>query len=130
MTERTEGFDLTSTYVELADGGAGATIAVTEDFWPSLIAGERQIAERLVIASDVTEDMGHWEMHPAGEELLILMSGAVEIVLEVPEGERRVALAAGRACLVPRGTWHRFEVREPGRLVFVTYGEGTQHKPL
>ena len=50
--------------------------------------------------------------------------------MEVGPGERRVALASGQACLVPRGVWHRVVVREPGRLLFVTYGEGTQHRPL
>ena len=128
-TER--GFDLRKTYMELADGGAARPIEADERFWPELMSGERRIDGRLMIASQVSEDAPHWEMHPQGEEMVILISGAVDVVLEAPEGERVVALRpAARCCLVPRGLWHRFVVREPGELLFITHGEGTQHRPL
>jgi hypothetical protein len=26
--------------------------------------------------------------------------------------------------------WHRVEVRNAGRMLFITYGEGTQHRAL
>ena len=123
-------FDLTTTYVHLEDGGAGTAVPVDADFWPALMSGDKRYPGRLVTASEATADWTHWEMHPAGEELLLLLSGAVEVVMEVGQGERRVALGAGQAFLMPRGVWHRVEVREPGRFVFVTYGEGTQHRPL
>ena len=126
----TEAIELTTTYVHLDDGGQGSELPVTEDFWPSLMRGERQLSGRLVIASDLAGDTGHWEMHPAGEELLFLQSGSIEVVMERDGETGRVALAAGQACLVPRGAWHRVVVHEPGRLLFITYGEGTQHRPL
>ena len=125
------GLDLCKTYMDLADGGAARPIAVTERFWPELMSGERRIEGRLMAAFHVGEDAPHWEMHPHGEELVILQSGSVDFVLEAPEGERIVELRpAARCCLVPRGLWHRFVVREPGELLFITHGEGTQHRPL
>ena len=125
-----DAFDLTKTYLELADGGRGTEIEVTESFWPDLIAGRRKLEGRLMICSNVTGDVPHWEMHPAGEEVILLQSGAVDFILEEDGGERRVALRPETPCLVvPRGVWHRFETVEPGRLVFITYGEGTQHRP-
>ena len=127
----TETLDLRRRYVELRDGGAGAALDVTERFWPDLMSGRRQIEGRLVMASDVTEDAGHWERHPAGEELVVLLAGAVDFILDEPDGERTVALReSGEAVLVPPGIWHRFAVRQPGRLLFVTPGEGTTHRPV
>ncbi len=123
-------FDLIGTYVHLEDGGAALPVAVGADFWPELMAGKRRYDGRLVMAFRITEDTSHWEMHPQGEELLYLLSGAVDVVLEEAAGERRVPLHKGTACLVPRGTWHRFEVRAPGELLFITAGEGTQHRPV
>ena len=123
-------FDLIGTYVHLEDGGAAAPVVCDADFWPALISGQRRYDGRLVMASRMTESTAHWEMHPQGEEFLYLLSGAVDVVLEEAAGERRVALRRGTACLVPRGTWHRVEVREPGELLFITYGEGTQHRRL
>jgi len=40
------------------------------------------------------------------------------------------ALKAGEAFVVPRGRWHRLNVIEAGEVVFMTPGEGTEHKPL
>ena len=76
------------------------------------------------------------ELHPDGDELLFLVSGRVDVILE--EGgdqdtigvERVQPLAAGEAMVVPRGVWHRVEVREPSRLVHITPGPGDAHRPL
>lgn len=70
------------------------------------------------------------EMHPDGDELLYLISGRIEVIIE--EGgeqdavgvEQVVALAPGDACIVPKGTWHRVEIREPSRLIHITPGPG------
>ncbi len=123
-------FDLVGTYVHLEDGGGAAPVVCDADFWPDLMAGRRRYDGRLVMASRMTGSTAHWEMHPQGEELLYLLSGAVDVILEQAAGERRVALTNRTGCLVPRGTWHRIEVREPGELLFITAGEGTQHRPL
>ncbi len=86
-------------------------------------------------AFDMTEDWPHWEMHPEGEEILVLLSGDMSIVLDPGEteaggGESTVTLEPGQACLVPRGVWHRGIVRAPSRLLAITAGEGTQHRPV
>jgi mannose-6-phosphate isomerase-like protein (cupin superfamily) len=122
--------DLRRTYLHFDGQGGAAPIPVTPDFWPEVTAGTRTYDGRLVTAFHLTEDMEHWEMHPEGDEVLILLSGAVEVVLDAGQGEERLALAAGQACVVPRGAWHRIVVREAGDLIFVTWGAGTRHRPL
>ena len=62
------------------------------------------------------------EMHPDGDEVLYLVSGAVSVNLELPDGDRTVELGAGDALVVPRGVWHLVTTREPGRLVHITPG--------
>jgi mannose-6-phosphate isomerase-like protein (cupin superfamily) len=73
-------------------------------------------------------DWDIWEMHPAGDEIVCLPSGAIDIVLAETAGERVVALEAGQTCIVPQGVWHRAVVREPGDTLHITRGEGTQHR--
>ena len=79
----------------------------------------------------LTSDAPHaGEVHPDGDELLYLVSGAVTVLLELPDGDRTVDLGAGQALVVPQGIWHRVHLREPGTLVHITPGPHGDHRPL
>lgn len=81
-------------------------------------------------APELTGDAPHdGEVHPDGDEVLFLVSGAVSVRLELPGGERMVELGAGEALVVPRGVWHRIFLREPGRLVHITPGPNGAARP-
>ena len=127
---RNSAFDVTATYVHLPDGGAAIPVDCTPAFWRELASGERSYEGRMMTAHHVSGDMAHWEMHPAGEELLVSVGATVEAVLQRDDGENAATLSPGMACIVPRGIWHRIRVLNPGVLVFITHGGGTEHKPL
>ena len=79
----------------------------------------------------ITGDAPHaGEMHPDGDELLYLISGAVTVTLELADGDRLVDLGPGDAVVVPQGIWHQVTMREPGRLVHITPGPNGDHRPL
>jgi mannose-6-phosphate isomerase-like protein (cupin superfamily) len=126
----TGGQPLSETYLELRGDGSVEAIPLTREFWPDLLSGKRDIDGSLMMAFPMTEDMTHWEIHPAGDEVLIALSGRMTVVIETPAGEREIALDAGQACVVPRDHWHRLKVRDPGEVIFLTPGQGTEHKPL
>jgi mannose-6-phosphate isomerase-like protein (cupin superfamily) len=121
-------FDPASTYACLAPSGAASTIEVTPEFWTSIDGRDDLHEGRLVAAFACDADWPHWEMHPHGEEVLVLLSGKLTMVFDDGGKERDVVLEAGRACVVPRGTWHRAVVHVPGRLLGITYGRGTEHR--
>ncbi|WP_437521519.1 cupin domain-containing protein [Sorangium sp. So ce726] len=136
---RQPGFDLRSTYLHLADGGDALPIEVKPTFWQELMSDAPTDAEIqrvkhvdgwLVTRFHMAEDTLRWEMHPAGDEILYLLSGAVDVVLYEHGGERAVSLRAGTACKVPQGAWHRMVVHEPGDFLAITYGKGTQHRAV
>ena len=101
--------------------------ATAPDFWQSL--GERNLDGRLAGVVHLEHD-SHWEMHPDGDEVLVGLSGSVEIILDLDDEPETVTLAAGQMCIVPRGVWHRLVVNEPGQLLFATPGPTTQHRSL
>lgn len=126
----TQTFDLASTYLDLAPGGRAKAMTGGAEFWQQT-PGELDAAcsGYLVMRFRCERDMQHEEMHPAGDEVLHMLSGAVDVVLRLPDGDRVIALHAGRTCIVPQGTWHHFRVREPGDMLGMTYGRGTEHRP-
>lgn len=120
---------LSETYLELRDDGAVCRIDLTPEFWPDLMAGRRHVDGRMIMSFELSEDMTHWELHPAGDEILLVLSGRMTVIVEGSPDEC-FELSAGQAFVVPRGRWHRLNVCEPGEVVFITPGEGTEHKPL
>ncbi|HXE16580.1 MAG TPA: cupin domain-containing protein [Stellaceae bacterium] len=122
----TKSFALGRNYIHLADGGASAQVLVGPDFWQR-IGERRELHEgRLLTFFHLGPGNVHWERHPAGDEILILLSGATALLVEEDGKQRRVRLKAGEAFIVPRGLWHAFDVSEPGDLLAITPGEGTE----
>jgi mannose-6-phosphate isomerase-like protein (cupin superfamily) len=125
-----EAIDLSTTYVHLEDGATARPVPVGPDFWETIDRRTDLAGGRLMLVFHNAADWPTWETHPAGEEIVYLLSGAVDLVLEEPEGERTVALRPGQAVIVPRGVWHRGIVHTPGDTLHITRGEGTRNRPV
>ena len=123
-------FDPLATFVHLPDGPDATLLPVTPDFWQQLEARGDLHGGRFVTAYLFAEDWTNWERHPAGDELVIQLSGAMDFIVEAGGAEQTVALRGRGALLVPRGAWHTARVLEPSEAIFVTRGEGTEHRPV
>lgn len=85
---------------------------------------------RLVSQHTFEEGWPSWEMHPIGDELVICIEGEMVLHQEFPDGHREsVTLSAGEYVINPPGVWHIADVAERATAIFVTAGEGTQHRP-
>lgn len=71
----------------------------------------------------------HWERHPGGPELFVLLSGHLTVIQDFDVDQLRVELHPGEAVLNPRGVWHTADVHEPGQSLYITPGRGTEHRP-
>lgn len=102
-------------------------LPVGEDFYEKLGAdydGFR--GHTLVSAHQFTESWGVWEIHPRGDELVILLTGRAEFILKTKAGDESLELSeAGSMVVVPANTWHTAIINEPTSMLFVTPGEGT-----
>ncbi|HEV3212505.1 MAG TPA: cupin domain-containing protein [Acidimicrobiales bacterium] len=130
-----EAFDLSTTFIHLGLG-AKATPLPEFEWSASYLEGyERRFASdgvegRLVIVSPQVETWDSWERHPAGEEVVVLLSGRVDLVQELDGQTVTTPLRPGEAIINPTGVWHRSVVHEPGSALFITPGLGTEHRPL
>lgn len=118
-------------FLHLQDGGRATALPVTPSFWEKLGSGQMPELEqgRLISTYTFGEDWAVWERHPAGEEMVLLLSGAAEFLLELPEGLQTVAVTEpGSYLLVPAGVWHTAKTRLPTTMLFITPGAGTEHR--
>lgn len=131
---RTPGpYNIDSDVLRLRGDASVEPIAVDEDFWRKLAHGEfgNFHHEYLVSCHAFDRDWTSWEMHPHGDEMVCLLEGAVTFVLERDGEERSFELhRSGDFLIVPKGAWHTARVREPARMLFITAGEGTQHREI
>lgn len=128
-------FDLSRTFVHLSPGSTATTLPDFEWTEEQVEAYRRRFVAdgpdgRLVciVAQDATWD--RWERHPGGEEVVVLLSGRVDIVQEIDGEPRTVELRPGEALVNPKNVWHTARVHEPGLGLFITPGDGTEHRPL
>jgi mannose-6-phosphate isomerase-like protein (cupin superfamily) len=123
-------YDLENTYLMLDGAGGVKSAPGGEAFWRG-VADNADAGGTLVIVSGGEGDWTSWEMHPAGDEVLVLLEGALAMVFEHPDGRiTRHHMAPGGTLIVPAGVWHRAVGQRGVRMLFITYGAGTQHKPL
>jgi mannose-6-phosphate isomerase-like protein (cupin superfamily) len=122
-------FDLETTYLSLDGHGAVSGHPVGPEFWAT-IDRNRDLLATLVTVSAADRDWTSWEMHPEGAEILVLLEGSLTMVLDGPVGDERHPMVAGATLVVPKGTWHRALIAEPIRMLFVTYGADTTHRPV
>ena len=96
--------------------------------------GERHAEDgaegRLVSWHAFTENWDAWEMHPEGAEVVLCIEGEMTLHQEHRDGRTdSVTIGRGEYAINPPGTWHTADVKEHAAAVFITSGEGTEHRP-
>jgi len=127
-------FNLLTTYAHL---GLGARVVPLPDFqWNEEYLERYQLDTeadgdegRLVMIGAADATWTSWERHPAGEELVVQLSGAATLFQEIDGSVYTVELSSGLAVINPRGVWHTVDVHEPGQSLFITPGRGTENRP-
>ena len=122
--------NLNSTFVVVNPDLSAVPIGVTPTIYEELDRRFDGFKGRVLVSCfRFASDWESWEMHPAGDEIVCLLSGRVSFEFE---GRGHVAelTEPGSFVIVPRGTWHTAHTNVPTTMLFVTPGEGTQHKAL
>jgi len=121
--------DITETFVVMDADKNATTVAFTPSIFEEIARefdGFRGC--ELIAGFDFDSDWDHWEVHPNGDEVGILLAGEVTFLLEKAGSTESVRLSrGGEFVIVPAGIWHTARTAAPTRMLFVTPGEGTRH---
>ena len=130
---QSEPLDLSSTYLRLRPDASVEPLAVDSRFWQRIASGELGSFhnEYLVSCHSFETSWAVWEMHPNGDEIVCLLSGSVTFILEREQGAQAIELnRSGTYVIVLKGTWHTAKTQGPCRMLFITAGEGTEHRQV
>ena len=123
-------FDPSETYIHLDSEGSATSFVGGDTFWSRTESELERLGQGWLVSEFYcTSDWSSWEMHPKADEFVYLLSGSASMLLETAEGIKNVALNRRAAVIVPKRIWHTARVSEPSRMLFVTMGGGTQHRP-
>lgn len=110
------------------------SVAVSNDFMARLIEDRPDPAIPVQGATfgvaTMSENSPHnGEMHPDGDEVLLLISGRVRVVFpDDPVDD--IDVNPGDGLVVPKGMWHRVDILEPSRIAYLTPGPNNEYRPL
>jgi mannose-6-phosphate isomerase-like protein (cupin superfamily) len=124
--------NLASDFVVLNPDHAATPVAVTPTLFEELDSTFGGFKGHLLVSSFTFDtDWPTWEMHPAGDEIVLLLVGEASLVLETESGEEAVTLREpGTYVVVRKGTWHTARTSTPTRMLFITPGEGTANRDV
>ena len=134
LTDTPAAIDLLTTPVHL---GRGSRALPIEGFaWePEVLESYSAAVEsdgpegRMVMIFDGDGSWTSWERHPAGDELVVCLAGRITMIRETDGEPDPVELRPGVAMINPAGVWHTADVDGQARILTITPGVGTEHRP-
>jgi len=105
--------DLSAVTLAIARDGSASALATTRP--PPRVDGH---SLGIAVMSQAPPHAG--ERHLDGDEVLLLIAGRCELLLERGGDPHRIALEPMRACIVPRGLWHRVVPHGEITLLYLT----------
>ena len=122
--------NLASTFVVLHPDQSVTPVEVTPAVYDELDRRFDGFKGRVLVACySFDADWPVWERHPAGEEIVCLLSGRASLVLEGASAPVELR-DPGAFVIVPKATWHTAKTSVPTTMLFVTPGAGTENKPV
>lgn len=120
-------FELSTNFIVIDSQLSCTPVEVGPNLYQDLDRNFSNFKQCILVAEHTFEqDWPAWEMHPAGDEILYLVFGRVDLVLLQDGVEHIVQLdRPGSSTIVPKGIWHTARVFETTKILFITPGEGT-----
>lgn len=123
---------LNKTFAVLNPNGDAVPVDVADDLYERLDRDFNSFAGCSLVSCHAFEsDWPTWEIHPAGDEVVCLLSGEARLVLDHGDRHEEIALDEPLAfAIVPRDTWHTARTKTGCTILFITPGEGTRNKDV
>jgi mannose-6-phosphate isomerase-like protein (cupin superfamily) len=120
-------FNIANRFVVLSPDKVATTVLNSPTVYEDL---ERDFgsfkAHELIALHTFEEDWPSWEMHPNGDETVVLLCGSATFVVKHGDASREIRMDnPGDTVIVPRGAWHTAKIAGTTSMLFITPGEGT-----
>ncbi len=125
--------NIESDFAVMGPGFDATPVAVTPTLYRELDERFDGFRDHLLISCHHFEaDWPSWEIHPHGDEIVMLLGGHAELVLREDQQAERIVMLhrPGDYGVVPRSTWHTAKIENAARMLFVSPGEDTRNREI
>ncbi|MBI4852108.1 MAG: cupin [Acidobacteria bacterium] len=132
MTNTLKDLDLQSTYVVIEPTQKTTLVDVTPTVFQDLEKNFGNFQNHLLVSCiSFDKDWPTWEIHPEGDEIVYLLSGRAEILLEKENVIETLEVnKPSLYIIIPKNTWHTAKIHTPTTMIFITPGQNTQNRPI
>ena len=105
-----------------------ATKPISENFYAELDDDFGDFSGHILVSQHAfSEPWPTWEIHPEGDELVMLIAGDTDMVLAHEDGAETVMRVSepGEYVIIPKASWHTARPHAPTTMLFLTPGQGT-----
>ena len=127
-----EALDLAKVFVVLNDEKKATKIENSCDLFERIDAEFGNFrGHELISCFEFASDWCTWEMHPYGDEVVILLSGEATLFLDINGQKSEINLSkTGEYVIIQKGVWHTAHVKNSAKMLFITPGQGTENRPV
>jgi mannose-6-phosphate isomerase-like protein (cupin superfamily) len=123
--------NLEETYLLLGKLGKVFELDGGAKFWGRSEAELDEIGDDWLASEfEFDTDWQNWEMHPNGDEVVYIISGSADFILEGNGATKIIEIRGKGLIVIPKGIWHTAKALAPCRAMHITMGKGTLHRPL
>ena len=126
-----EPIDLSQTYTLLHSTGDIEKIQGGEHFWRAPRPHQDRAGQLWLLSEHQYEfDWEDQKMHPAGDEVIYLLSGSMDVILNVGKSATTIKLRTSGVATIPRGIWYTIKVYSPCHVLNISREFNTKHKKI
>lgn len=119
--------DFTQNYASLGQNGEINIFEGGDAFWNLSAEKFDEIGQNWLITEfNFEADWETWEMHPHAEEIVYLLSGEMDLLLEKDSFSQTIELRSNGLVIIPPNTWHTAKILKPSKMLVITLGKDTQ----
>lgn len=123
--------DLSQTYTLLHPTGDVEKVKGGEEFWKTPRSIHDRVGQHWLFSEQhYQNDWKEWKMHPAGDEIIYLLDGSINVIIEQANLTNTLKLRSSGVVTIPRQVWYRIEVLDPCHVLNISRELNTKHRQI
>ncbi len=123
--------DLSQTYTLLHPTGDVEKVKGGDQFWKTPRLNHDRIGTHWLFSEHYyANDWEEWKMHPAGDEIIYLLDGSIDVIIDQAKLTNTIKLRTNGVVTIPRQNWYTVKVYSPCHILNISRELNTKHRKI